>query len=150
MEKERNQYTDEQLEALLVRHLRKNDPNIRCPQRKKNTKICVHLKCGNTLKCSDVRCQSCGKDVYVGCIVNCNLKKITETVNERIGGQRWILGKILRFEEQFISNTRKAIKQFIGECLTGAGTGEHAEQMGKTNEKRYNDLSSAEEVIADW
>ena len=83
MEIERSQYADEQLEALLHR-IRKEDPLINCPQGKKVTKVCHNEACPNALRCSDLRCSSCGKDVHRGCIVASQLEDITELINGKI------------------------------------------------------------------
>ena len=52
--------TDEQLEAML-NHLKKEDPDIKCPSGKKVTRLCTSPKCKTALRCSDNKCEFCGK-----------------------------------------------------------------------------------------
>ena len=71
--------SDGQLEALLDR-LKKEDPNINCPEGKKVTKICLNQACANALRCSGFNCKSCGRDVHIGCFSPL-LNDITEHIN---------------------------------------------------------------------
>ena len=59
----KREISDAELEARL-NGLRKQDPEIACPSGNKVTRLCSNHICNkNSLRCKDVNCQSCGKEV---------------------------------------------------------------------------------------
>ena len=65
---DRKYFNDAELEAKL-NSLRKDDPNIRCPQDHMVVKLCINPKCHrSSLRCSDDNCKSCGRDSHPTCI----------------------------------------------------------------------------------
>ena len=48
--------------------LRKSDPHIVCPASGQNIiKLCINPKCNNSLRCGNLNCKTCGKEVHPLC-----------------------------------------------------------------------------------
>jgi len=85
----------------MLNHLKKEDPDIKCPSGKTVTRLCTGDKCKNALRCSDNRCTHCGREVHLGCL-SIQLEDLTEMVNLKLEGCREFMITIFRAEEELM------------------------------------------------
>jgi hypothetical protein len=108
----------------MLNRLRKKIPNLLCPSGNQITRLCTNHICKTAIRCGSINCDSCGKNVHVGC-GSIQLEEMTELINDRAEGCREFVYKIFQMEQQFITNIRKAQLEFIDHYGVGIIEGKH-------------------------
>ena len=81
-----------------------------CSEGKKIVKLCANPSCShNALRCSDLKCSSCGKEVHPLCM-SVAIEELTLLLNEKINKSKDFMLGILEIENKFMSEIKKSQK----------------------------------------
>ena len=86
--------------------LRLHNPDLKCRASGQSiSKLCLNPRCRYSLRCSQLNCSSCGKEVHPLCS-SVSLDELTEMINDYLDSCKGLTHELLKIDERMIQKIK--------------------------------------------
>ena len=93
--------------------LRLRNPDLKCTASGQSiSKLCLNPRCRYSLRCSQLNCRCCGKEVHPLCS-SVSLDELTEMINDYLNTCKGLTHELLKIDERMIQKIKKNQRDLV-------------------------------------